>query len=103
MAKLNIDYNLLQSFVISNMDNCINDLDSAINKSGMSNIPNDFRYFSYLNNLKTNIAKNRDQLNNIKSGLISSNFKIDNAISDISSNINSINTVKINRRETIVK
>ena len=102
MTKLIFNYHSLKDIIIPSIDNTIDSLNVAIEQCSNLSIPDDFKYADYLRELKTIITAQRNNFNNTKNWLDTTNTQLSNAFSDIDSNLNGIPEITIKKRPSVV-
>ncbi|MGE5456619.1 MAG: hypothetical protein ACM3O4_05935 [Ignavibacteriales bacterium] len=102
MTKVKFNYSELQRTVIPSLIDTNSYLDKTINTSLSLNIPGSFRYAETLRDLPNFLSNIKKELVKTKDWLITSNRQYEEAVTNIESMVNSIDTIVINKRNKIV-
>ena len=100
MAKINFDYNKIQSSVLPNISSAIDSLRNAYRRSS---IPNSFSYASFLSNLYSTLNSSRSGLMQTQNWLNSCNRNYERIIESTKRNFSYLETPTVSKRETIVR
>lgn len=102
MTKVKFNYSELNRTVIPSLIDTNSYLDKTINASSSLDIPGSFRYAGTLRNLPNFLSNIKKELEKTKDWLITSNRQYEEAVTNIDTMVNSIDTIVINKRNKIV-
>ncbi len=102
MTKVYFNNSEIQKTVMPSLIDTISALTKTANAAGSLNIPSSFSKATILNNLPSFLNNIQKELVNVKEWLITSNRQYEEAITNIETIVNGIDTIVIDKRNKIV-
>ena len=102
MAKVELNYEPIESSCITSLDSVIDSLSQAISYLQQNSVPGDFYRRTTLLNTIDDLKKQRVQLSNIKSWLVNSNKNYDSMIDKLNVQASQLPVYQVKSRSSII-
>lgn len=102
MSKVKLDFGQINNSCITNLDNAIDTLNSAISFLQQNLIPDDFYRKNTLSNIIADLKSKRDNLVYVKNWLINSNTNYNSMIDKLNIQANKLPVCRVKSRITKV-
>jgi len=98
MARINFDFDSIQRTVIPAIEGSCDNINHAKRAIGNVYVPSDCAYRSYLYGLGNKLSNVQNKLNRVSSWVRSTNSSLEESLNDISSDISTIQVVKVPKK-----
>ncbi len=101
MTKLKYDADYLKKYVKSSLESSNRTLKTAANAANMS-VPNDFRYYSYMNGLSDKLSSCSSRLDSCDNWLVKSMATIEQSLEELQSDVEGLEEPIVKEKEKSV-
>lgn len=100
MSKIDFNYDNLNSYAVPSLEVAKNNIKKAIGKAQALSIPKNFKYYNYLNGIKSVLNNSYSNVSLVKDKILSTNNALDDLLCNFATEISKIEGIAIPIKES---